>query len=305
VETARTCADFATPINEVKPDEGGNGKTNNPTDIADTDHTIAQNLIGEIVNLSQLLNSYYWHMKHNKADKKTLTAIYKRICVLSSLSQIEIDRAKKTYVVDADGYLGECRKQEYIERGPEPEDSKKQAPIEYPNFFRYIKKDAADILTKHFDTPMDYIYDVIKGIPKRGAGKKREDIKTKHISKLVDAPKWGSVYDDHITHFKETCLPQIEILEGMEADADTDYYAKIMKKREIKESIIKDLRRKKYSELTLRALIYKCFTPKRERKKGASINKYHDPEIYGARIRCISLLYDAYGDDLMKCFKRK
>lgn len=69
--------------------------------LAETDIKIANNLIGEIVNLSQILNSHYWDVysdkkKRNENELK-LKDIYKDICQLSIMSMFEIDKAKRNY----------------------------------------------------------------------------------------------------------------------------------------------------------------------------------------------------------------
>lgn len=64
------------------------------------DHLIANNYVGQIVNLSQHLNSILWH-NLNEDPNYDYKEIYNRICVLSVLSGMEIDKAKRDYGVDA------------------------------------------------------------------------------------------------------------------------------------------------------------------------------------------------------------
>ena len=62
------------------------------TNLANLDVRTSKNYIGEIVNLSQHLNSLF---QHNKRNNLPTQEIYKDICALCSLSNIEIDRAKR------------------------------------------------------------------------------------------------------------------------------------------------------------------------------------------------------------------
>jgi hypothetical protein len=73
------------------------------------DYTISQNLIGKIINLSQVFNSYYWEEKDEEKRKQ----IYEYVCSLSSLSQIELDRAKKDFDLDIARYLGRIKNATY------------------------------------------------------------------------------------------------------------------------------------------------------------------------------------------------
>ena len=66
--------------------------------LADLDYATSENKIGEIVNLSQKLNSILWD-KRNKgeATEAEIAEIYQDICILAVLSGIEIDKAKRAY----------------------------------------------------------------------------------------------------------------------------------------------------------------------------------------------------------------
>ena len=68
------------------------------------DDKVANNDIGRIINNSQLLNSYYWDSLNskNRTNKAKLPGIYREICKLAVLSNIEIDSAKRTFSCDVD-----------------------------------------------------------------------------------------------------------------------------------------------------------------------------------------------------------
>lgn len=88
------------------------------------DRDISNNKIGNIVNLSQWLNSIYWD-KYNKGEDAN--ELYYEICKLAVLSGIEIDKAKRDYGIDAQQVLKEV-KQKCIGK-----DDKK------PKFFKHTK----------------------------------------------------------------------------------------------------------------------------------------------------------------------
>ena len=76
------------------------------TNLANLDVRTSKNYIGEIVNLSQYLNSLFWD---NKRNNLPTNEIYKSICILCSLSNIEIDRAKRETRIDTRKELKKIR----------------------------------------------------------------------------------------------------------------------------------------------------------------------------------------------------
>ena len=69
-------------------------------DLDKLDDIISNNFVGEIVNDSQTLNSIYWDIYHQDNNSFLLPELYKEICKLAVLSNIEIDKAKKDYQID-------------------------------------------------------------------------------------------------------------------------------------------------------------------------------------------------------------
>lgn len=67
----------------------------------DLDIKTSENLIGEIVNLSQLLNSVFWDRYNRGETLDELMDLYYDICKLAVLSGIEIDKAKKEFPIDS------------------------------------------------------------------------------------------------------------------------------------------------------------------------------------------------------------
>lgn len=126
--------------------------------LAELDHRTSVNLIGEIVNLSQLLNSIYWNTLSDKnfvGDRaKTLREIYKDICTLSVMSGLEIDKAKKFFDMDSEVELKEIRKK-YINNSS------------FPAFFEYLdrsKNRKQQREYQNYDTTMDNLYRIIKNM---------------------------------------------------------------------------------------------------------------------------------------------
>ena len=149
---------------------GGSKRTYSTSaeDLADLDVQISENRIGEIVNLSQFLNSIYWDGINRGQSYESQEELYSDICKLAVLSGLEIDKAKRPYPVSAGEVLADLRsyKEKYREeRGGIPE------------FFEYMtKKDSAKgSKDATLNTAMSFVYDAVRNDTSRAK-------KTKNIS---------------------------------------------------------------------------------------------------------------------------
>lgn len=85
------------PVNCVE-NTGKNNCEMTGENMSDIDHIISQNYIGSVINLSQEINSILNHLKYNnKATEKELKKWYDKSSRLSSISCVEIDKAKKQF----------------------------------------------------------------------------------------------------------------------------------------------------------------------------------------------------------------
>ena len=93
-------------------------KFNIITDLANTDSQISRSKVGDIVNVGQIFQSYYWHIYFTFVPRgeveerekiKILKSLYDKISMLSSMSGVEIDRAKREYKMDTVKELEDLR----------------------------------------------------------------------------------------------------------------------------------------------------------------------------------------------------
>ena len=147
--------DFLVPYLDVKPNEDEEVSR----DLAKIDDKIANNYVGKIVNLSQLLNSYYWDSYNTSKKRHACNDVYKNICILEALSNIEIDSAKRPFPVTTSKELNRFRaiKKEY------GLSDKNKEPI----FFQIIRQKKVKfgeiqnqeiVGRRYFKTAMDYIW---------------------------------------------------------------------------------------------------------------------------------------------------
>ena len=126
----------------------------------DLDIRTATNLIGEIVNLSQELNSLLWDRMYHGADYEDIKYIYYDICTLSVASGLAIDSAKKEFGVNLIGELDAIRKKYKAELTTA--DGKKRLPFFFAHISRqkgYYDSEKKAYLKYH--TSMDYLSSIV------------------------------------------------------------------------------------------------------------------------------------------------
>lgn len=135
--------------------------------MADLDDKTSNNKIGEIVNLSQELNSLLWDMVKKSGQSvdeqyEFIKDIYYDVCQLDVLSNIEIDKAKKEYPVDTTRELKKTRKK--YENILIMSDGRKRMPYflgfiaETKNYKNPDRKDY-----QKYYTSMDYLHNCMYG----------------------------------------------------------------------------------------------------------------------------------------------
>lgn len=142
-----------------------------PEQQADLDIKTSVNLIGEIINLSQELNSLMWDMMYNGSSYNDIEELYFDICQLDVMSGIEIDKAKKEFDVDNKKELNLIR-EKYKSILTDKYNKKKM-----PHFFSHISKQKGYYNPKKrnytkYHTSMDYLQTVVNSFRIRTPYKK-------------------------------------------------------------------------------------------------------------------------------------
>lgn len=134
---------FKVPVCNIKAEE----KTEQT--LSKLDHDTSVNKIGEIVNLSQKLNSILWDELYKGAEEGEILSVYEDICKLAVLSGLEIDKAKRSFEnISVSKELAVLRK-------------KYQRPS--PNFFAEIDESRSK---QHafYHTAMDDLYALVNKV---------------------------------------------------------------------------------------------------------------------------------------------
>lgn len=133
-----------------------------PEQQADLDIKTSVNLIGEIINLSQELNSLLWDKMYYGADYKDVEDLYFDICRLDVMSGIEIDKAKKEFDINNKKELDNIRNK-YKEFLTDEYNRKK-----VPHFFAHISRQKGYYNSEKknyskYHTSMDYLQTIVNG----------------------------------------------------------------------------------------------------------------------------------------------
>lgn len=145
VETAEKYKDlFKVPVCKI-----ATAKKENQT-LPELDHDTSNNKIGEIVNLSQKLNSLIWDKIHKGESEEKIHEIYGDVCRLAVLSGLEIDKAKCAYDI--------------VNVGKELIALRKKYDKPSPVFFQEIDESGKEKQYIFYDTAMDYVYAIASKI---------------------------------------------------------------------------------------------------------------------------------------------
>lgn len=127
---------------------------------ADLDIKTSVNLIGDIINLSQELQTYMWHLYNNYGTFEDIQELYFDICQLDVMSGIEIDKSKKEFSIDNAAELKKL-KNKWLRKDSEGKTVK-------PFFFKHLANqkgylnEKTKAYTKH-DSTMDYVMQIVNG----------------------------------------------------------------------------------------------------------------------------------------------
>jgi len=147
---------FPTPVNRVKGEV--RLRKNNMNQLAELDVLLSENYIGRIINLSQIINSYLNHAIKNNYSNEIINKLYDESCKCSSLSQIEIDKSKKSFDnVNMPKELLKIKQCDGVKFSYE-DDNKKMV---VPDFFNRISEFDEFRIFEKMDTPMDYLSDIL------------------------------------------------------------------------------------------------------------------------------------------------
>lgn len=268
VRAAEQSAKFLTPISLVEAET--KKRPYNKKSMAEVDVAIAENYIGDIVNLSQILNSIYWNTRF---DEENNFDTYKDIATLSVLSGIEIDKAKKLVTVKSDVEIEKIKA--------------KYNNLTRPKFFKYTQARVENY--ENYKCPMNYLVDEVGNI-------KRD---TNDINDKVDILTLLDRSGAETTINKKQISELKRIAKQLESDKSSIYYKyfvdeedKKMELQQVKEDAQKEVRAYRISKATMINILDRLYS---QRSK--------DNDISSCESAIISLLIKENEEMFLSCFK--
>lgn len=294
VSKAKESTKYPTPVNRVSADK--TKRYYNNSDMAEVDYAISVNLIGDIINTSQKLNSYYWDLKYNNRNAigkekeildKDLDELYSLISLCSSLSQIEIDKAKKFYDIDMSEILDNIKSSKYVYRDTQKKEIK-------PYFFKFqgttkTKKmrDNSKLVYQNLNTSMDYLEEIIDSIPRSKSSKNI------NICELLVDKNSRKSNRKQMQEIKEKVKDLNEKIKHIMAIEEIDKREKLLIIEELKEDLVEEFKDKKITIETVIALIKQAY------KDG--VKDKNDNSEYGLLL--VSLLFKSHAEVVLEAFK--
>lgn len=158
-------------------------------DQVDLDVKTSVNKIGEIINEAQRLNSILWEQLNNGASIASIKELYNDICKLSALSNIEIDKAKKEFIINTGNEI-KILKEKYKIINKNKNNVK-------PIFFKRITVNNGYTLPKNtkyrlYKTTMDYVQKAIKLYNKKYRLKKETEFEP--LISIIKIPNINTDY---------------------------------------------------------------------------------------------------------------
>ncbi|WP_291566936.1 MULTISPECIES: hypothetical protein [unclassified Clostridium] len=263
VEVAKRCLIYPTPINLVKGDSKKRFNTNK--ELAKLDYVLSNNFIGKIINKSQIINSYMWNCKHNGADEGLVNKLYDISSMLSSLSQIELDKAKKSF--DNISMAKELQKINNIEYNGEKlinileeldEKGNKIKKMIVPNFFGYVAADNTYRDLTKFETSMDYLQEILD-LEKKSNRTYRKNIKDLLV-KAKELEGVRNLTEQHENIFKiiSKCGKKINSCNMPTCPLNSNGRATVIINS--KKEAIQELSKLKINSKTILSILNKCFS---------------------------------------------
>lgn len=244
----------------------------------------SQRMIGEIINLSQLLNSEYWDRTSRGED---VTGLYELICSLDVMSCICIDSAKKESPVDLAKELEIISQSKWVTKGTKPAffeyTRKKYYTTKLDDKGNKVKEEVEDKTTYVYkETPMDYLEEVVYNKGKRVSRGSRAPKGKTSVIPLAD------LLNKNIDKTKANKKQIISLLERVkndnaglksiwsEVDKDDKESASngYLAAGYVKEVLVNYIKSLKMNKETMATLIYRLSKDYSHASKGNSLTEY-------------------------------
>lgn len=284
--------------------------------------------IGEIVNLSALLLSYYYEIYNKDKSDERLKLLSDMINLLANCSMMEIDSAKKQYpeevrskailnyvrekckhILEKDTIKVQKNKLKEEERDEyertENKDilmKEKEAYIK-PNFFKFAQPDYKNQYAfRSFDCCSDYIVDILDNFKTR-----TKRTKLIQMSEILEKNK-GYEHSN-----RKQIKKIIELIKNYKNEyylifyrKDMDELDKLIEMEKLKNELIENIGKMKVTEQTIYCMLRRMFSEDYEKAKYTTNGKKGEEDILFLRknrILTLGVLCSSHKEEYIKCFK--
>jgi hypothetical protein len=285
---------FPTPINMI---EGSSKKMKyNMSELQKLDIILSNNYIGKIVNMSQIINSYMNDAITKKESKEVMQELYNASSKLSSMSQIEIDKSKKSFDnIDISKEISKIKENAYIRYVLEDDKyGDKVKKMVVPKFFKNVSDFNEYRVFERFETPLDILQDVLTF---HGAKRMKGEKHKEFYDLLVDGKEFkGKVSQNSVVAIHKVIETYGKRVNGLKVKScKLSEEAKKTVKRKINRECIAKLKKLKPSDISILYVLQQCFGN-------------NNLDVFGFKkysIFALSLLFNSKKKQVLKCFKNK
>lgn len=238
----------------------------------DLDYKTSVNRIGEIVNLSQWLNSLLWERIYNGESFDQNKELYYDICKLAVLSGIEIDKAKKEFELNTFNALDTIKKKYFLDKNG----NQKPRPL----FFEEIDSKKREY--NYYNTSMDYVAVNVKNFNFHNQREKSSERKPFSIMVCkMDKSKIGKSYYqqcDNILKDLEKISKEInELFNGYDDLNDDEKKEKREQAKEKRQECIDCINNRKINSKTMGLLLDSLECKTKKFKKNGDEESFDKP----------------------------
>lgn len=222
-------------------------------DKADLDIRTSNNLIGDIINLAQEITTDIWDKLYHGSTFNDVSDLYLETCKLSILSGLEIDKAKKEFVIDAAKEISKIRA---LRKTHQIDDKNVK-----PKFFAHIAKQKGyynpqrKVYVNHH-TAMDYLQQCVNSfrIKKNGMPKKIDFLEFSDII-FQENFRYKNVNDTQISNVLKSVDNLNLQISAIYNDQSTSKSEKHIVVASLRQEFIESLGTQKFNNDTMVALL--------------------------------------------------
>lgn len=326
LELSKRETQFRVPVLDIEPEKIKLEYT--LENIADCDNKISKQRIGEIVNLSAMLLSYYYDIYNKDKTDERLKLLSDMINLLSNASMMEIDSAKKVYPEKArskailqfvrdkcsnilekeiikvsKSKITDEEREEFEKTGDKNILMKEKETYIKPNFFKFAQEEYKDQYSfRFFECCSDYIVDILDNHKNRS-----KRIKPIQMDELLVKDK---SFEKANRHQIQRIIDRIKLYKSeytsVQYNKNMDELDKMIEREKLYSELLETIKKMNISSDTIYCILCRMFTEDKEKFLQAK-NKKSAAEsldfIRRNKILILNILSFTHREEYVKCFK--